>query len=133
MLALTADAVWILQFVIDKAKAHLQAAQLLYQHLSYRDVVSRAYDAAFSAMQAFVGDPPRGRWEHPGLRGAFVTKLAERGLPIETCRQLRRRLRYLLDAREVADYREDAVEAGMALDALDIAGEVLRFAEEFAA
>jgi hypothetical protein len=82
-------------------------------------------------MQAFVGDPPRGRWEHPGLRGAFVAKLAERGLPIDTCRELRKSLRYLLDAREVADYREDAVDVSTAVDALEIAREVLRLAEEF--
>jgi hypothetical protein len=67
------------------------------------------------------------------LCGAFVAKLAERGLPIDTCRQLRKRLRYLLDAREVADHREDTVDAGMAIDALEIAREALRFAEEFAA
>ena len=82
-------------------------------------------------MQAFVGDPPRGRWEHPGLRGAFVEKLVERGLPIDTCRELRKSLRYLLDAREVADYREDAVDVSTAVDALEIAREVLRLAEEF--
>jgi phage terminase Nu1 subunit (DNA packaging protein) len=83
-------------------------------------------------MQALVGDPPRGRWEHPGLRGAFVAKLAERGLPIDTRRELRKQLRYLLDAREVADYREDEVEADTARDALEIARETLRLAEECA-
>ena len=111
----------------------MEAAELLYRQHHYRDAVSRAYYAAFSAMQAFVGEPPRGRWEHPGLRGAFVTKLAERGLPIDTCRELRKRLRYLLDVREVADYREDEVDAGTAVDALEIARETLRLAEEFAA
>lgn len=119
--------------MIDKAKAHLQAAEPLYHQHHYRDAVSRAYYAAFSAMQAFVGDPPRGRWEHPGLRGAFVAKMAERGLPIDICRELRKRLRSLQDAREVADYREDDVDAGTALDALEIARKTLSLAEEFVA
>ena len=118
--------------MITKAKAHLAAAELLYRQHHYRDAVSRAYYAAFSAMQAFVGDPPRGRWGHPGLRGAFVAKLAERGLAIDTRRELRKRLRYLRDARELADYRVDEVEACTARDALEIARETLRLAEEFA-
>jgi len=56
--------------MLDKAKGHLEAAELLYQQSYYRDAMSRAYDAAFSAMQAFAGAPPRGRWEHPDLRDA---------------------------------------------------------------
>jgi uncharacterized protein (UPF0332 family) len=118
--------------VIDKARAHLQAAEILFQHRHYRDVVSRAYYAAFSAMQVVVGDPPAGRWEHPGVRGAFIRKLAERGMPIAACRELRKRLRYLLDAREVADYREEDVDERIAIDALEIAREALRVVEEYA-
>ena len=83
-------------------------------------------------MQAFVGDPPAGRWEHPGLRGAFIRRLAERGMPIPACRELRKRLRYLLDAREVADYREEEVDERIAIDALEIAREALRVVEEYA-
>jgi hypothetical protein len=66
------------------------------------------------------------------LRCAFAAKLAERGLAIDTRRKLRKRLRYLLDALEVADYRADEVEACTAIDALEIAREALRLAEEFA-
>lgn len=84
-------------------------------------------------MYAFVGDPPRGRWEHPGLRGAFIRKLVAAGMAIEACRQLRRCLRYLADIREVADCREDDVDEGMARDALEIAREVLRIVKELAA
>ena len=83
-------------------------------------------------MQAFVGDPLRGRWEHLGLRGAFVAKLAERGLAIDTRRHSRKRLRYLLDARGVADCRVDEIEVSIARDAPEIARETLRLAEEFA-
>jgi uncharacterized protein len=118
--------------MIDKATAHLQAAEILFEHRYYRDAVSRAYYAAFSAMQAFVGDPPRGRWEHPGLRGAFIRKLAERGMPIDDCREMRKRLRYLLDAREDADYREEEVDEEIAVDARQIAREALRVVEEYA-
>lgn len=117
--------------MIDKATAHLQAAELLYQHRYHRDVVSRAYYAAFSAMQAVVGDPPRGRWEHPGLRGAFIRALTERGVPLDTCRELRKRLRYLLDARELADYRAEEVGEDLAMDALEIARQVLRVVDEY--
>lgn len=117
--------------MINEAKAHLEAAELLYQQPHYRDTVSRASYAAFSAMQAFVGDPPRGRGEHPGRRGAFVAEWAERGLPMDMCRALRKSLRYLPDAREVADYREDTVDVSTSVDALEIAREVLRLAEEF--
>ncbi len=115
--------------MLNKAREHLQAAELLYRHQYYRDAVSRAYYAVFTAMQAFVGDPPRGRWNHPALRGIFIRTLADRGVPIETCRQLRRRLRYLLDAREDADYRKEEIEGGLALDALEIAREVLNMVE----
>jgi uncharacterized protein (UPF0332 family) len=118
--------------MITKAKAHLETAKLLYRQHHYRDAVSRPYYAAFSAIQTVVSDPPRGRWEHPGLRGAFVAKLAERGLAIDTRRELRKRLRYPLDAREVADYRVDEVEACTAIDALEVARETLRLAEECA-
>jgi uncharacterized protein (UPF0332 family) len=118
--------------MIKKAKAHLETAKLLYRQHHYRDAVSRPYYAAFSAIQTVVSDPPRGRWEHPGLRGAFVAKLAERGLAIDTRRELSKRLRYLLDAREGADCRVDEVEACTVIDALEIARETLRLAEEFA-
>lgn len=117
--------------MINKAREHLQAPELLYRHRYYRDAVSQAYYAVFTAMQAFIGDPPRGRWKHPALAGVFIRTLTERGLPIETCRQLRRRLRYLLDAREDADYREEEVEEGLAVDALEIAREVLSVVEEY--
>jgi len=40
-------------------------------------------------------------------------------------------LRYLLDAREDADYREEEVEEGLAVDALEIAREVLSIVEEY--
>jgi hypothetical protein len=62
----------------------------------------------------------------------FRSEIGRTGLPIDTRRELRKRLRYLLDAREVADYREDEVEADTARDALEIARETLRLAEECA-
>ncbi len=77
-----------------------------------------------------MGDPPRGRWEHPGLRAVFLRTLTERGTPVETCRELRTRLRYLLDAREVADDRTEEVDEHMAIDARDIARAVLRLVQE---
>ena len=81
-------------------------------------------------MQACVGDPPRGRWEHPSLRAVFLRTLTKRGTPVETCRELRKRLRYLLDTREVADYSTEEVDEQMAIDAREIAREVLRIVQE---
>ena len=52
-------------------------------------------------------------------------------MPIETCRELRKRLRYSLDAREVADCRKEEVDKRIAIDALEIAKEALRIVAEY--
>ncbi len=66
--------------MLDKAEEHLRSAEFLWRRGQYRDAVSRAYYASFSAMCALVGEPPRGRWDHPGLRGVFVQQLSVRGV-----------------------------------------------------
>ena len=117
--------------MLDKAEEHLRSAELLWQHGQYRDAVSRAYYASFSAMCALVGEPPRGRWEHPGLRGAFVQQLSVRGIPAAECRRLRRRLRSLHDARIDADYTIVAIDETTVQEALAIAREILEVVQRY--
>ena len=111
--------------MLDKAEEHLRSAELLWQHGQYRDAVSRAYYESFSAMCALVGEPPRGRWEHPGLRGVFVQQLSGRGVPAAECRRLRQRLRSLHDARIDADYTPVAIDETTVQESQAIAREIL--------
>src|SRR2546430_15888252 len=104
--------------------SHLFSIAYAFAGNGCRDAVSRAYYASFSAMCALVGEPPRGRWEHPGLRGVFVQQLSVRGIPAAECRRLRRRLRSLHDARIDADYTIVAIDEPTAQEALAIAGEI---------
>ena len=115
--------------MLDKAKEHLSSAEILLCEGQYRDAISRAYYAVFSAMYAYVGEPPRGRWEHPALRGIFVRMLGEAGTSTESCRALRRRLRYLYDARIDADYSPVEFDEDTAVSALEIARDVIGLVE----
>ena len=117
--------------MLDKAQEHLTSADLLHQHGQYRDAVSRAYYASFSAMYAFVGEPPRGSWEHPGLRGTFVQQLGARGVAVDTCRRLRRRIRLLHDARRDADYTTLAIDVTTSQEALAIAQEIFEVVRRY--
>jgi len=101
--------------MFSKAKEHLESAEFLFERGRYRDAVSRAYYAAFSAMQDHLGSPPKGKWEHPGLRGAFIRQ----------CRELRKRLRFLHSAREDADYTSGGIDEPTAQEAIQVAREVL--------
>jgi len=111
--------------MLNKAREHLKSAEILFCEEQYRDAVSRAYYAAFSAMHAYVGNPPKGQWKHPGLRGVFIRKLGEVGMPVENCRTLRSKLRDLQDTRIRADYSTTEVGESAAIDALEIAREVI--------
>jgi uncharacterized protein (UPF0332 family) len=117
--------------MLSKAEEHLRSAESLWRHGQYRDAVSRAYYASFSAMGAFVGEPPRGRWEHPGLRGVFVQQLRVRGVPVAECRRLRQRLRSLHDARTDADYSTIAIDETTVQEALAIAREILAVIQRY--
>jgi len=76
-------------------------------------------------MQGYVGPPPKGKWEHPGLRGASIGKLRAEGKTIEQCRELRKRLRFLHSAREDADYTAGSIDERTAQEAIQLAQEVL--------
>ena len=117
--------------MLDKAREHLTSAELLHQHGQYRDAVSRAYYTSFSAMYALVGEPPRGTWEHPGLRGMFVQQLGAHGVAVDACRRLRRRIRLLHDARRDADYTTLAIDVTISQEALAIAREVIEMVRRY--
>lgn len=112
-----------------KAREHLGSAEMLFAQGCYRDAVSRAYYAAFSVMQAFLGSPSKGKWEHPGLRGAFIRKLRAEGKTVEQCRELRKRLRFLQSAREDADYTTGGIDEQTAQEAIQLAQELLSLAQ----
>lgn len=105
--------------MLNKAREHLKSAEILFCEEQYRDAVSRAY----------VGQPPKGKWEHPGLRGVFIRKLGEAGMPVENCRTLRSNLLDLHDARIDADYSTTEIGKRVALDALEIACNVIKLVE----
>ncbi|MGH7963955.1 MAG: HEPN domain-containing protein [Candidatus Binatia bacterium] len=108
-----------------KAREHLGSAEMLFAQGRYRDAVSRAYYTVFSAMQASLGLPSKGKWEHPGLRGAFIRKLHTEGKTVEQCRELRKRLRFLHSAREDADYTVGSIDEQTAQEAIQLAQEIL--------
>ena len=118
--------------MLGKAEEHLRSAEILWRHGQYRDAVSRAYSASLSAMSACVGEPPRGRWEPPGLRGVFVQQLSVRGVPAAECRRLRQRLRALHDASTDAEYTTAAIDAITVQEALVIAREILAVVQRYA-
>jgi uncharacterized protein (UPF0332 family) len=111
--------------MLAKAREHLGSAEALFEQRRYRDAVSRAYYTVFSAMQGYVGPPPKGKWEHPGLRGAFIRKLRTEGKTVEQCRELRKRLRFLHSAREDADYTVGTIDERTAQEAIQLAQEIL--------
>lgn len=126
--------------MLNKAREHLKSAEILFCEEQYRDAVSRAYYAAFSAMHAYVrfshrrlrltvGNPPKGQWKHPGLRGVFIRRLGEAGMPVEICRTLRSHLRDLHDARIDADYSTAKIDKSTASNTLEIAREVISVVE----
>jgi hypothetical protein len=82
-------------------------------------------------MYGFVGEPLRGRWEHPGLRGVFVPQLSVRGVPAGECRRLRQHLRFLHDTRTDAVYTPVAIDETTAQEALAIAREILEVVRRY--
>ena len=117
--------------MVSKAEEHLRSAEILWRRGQYRDAVSRAYYASFAAMCAFVGEPPRGRWEHPGLRGVFVQQLSVRGVPVAECRRLRQRFPSLHDARTDADYTTMAIDETTVQEAMAIARDILEVIQRY--
>jgi uncharacterized protein (UPF0332 family) len=72
-----------------------------------------------------VGDPPRGRWQHEGLRQHFLLGHWQQG-PAPLSRDVRKALATLYQYRLKADYHGRKVTAQEARGALATAEQVLR-------
>jgi len=74
-------------------------------------------------MWAFVGDPPKGRWKHEGLRKVFLRELRE-GIEQEelkpySLREINEEIRVIYSLRRRADYSHQDVEGAEAENALN--------------
>lgn len=116
--------------MLEKAKEHLDSAEFLLTHGHYRDSVSRAYYAVFSTMWAYLGPPPKGKWGHSGIPRAFVRQLYADGESVDRCRELRKRLHFINQARREADYTTDSMDKQTAQDALSLAQEIFSIVQE---
>lgn len=109
--------------LFTKAKRSLRAAEILRNSDLYSDSASRCYYALFLGMWAFVGDPPKGRWKHDGLRKVFLRELREEteqeALKPYSLREINQGIRVIYSLRRRADYSYEDVEEADAKDALD--------------
>ncbi len=76
--------------------------------------ISNAYFSLFNLMQAVVGKPEKGRWEHIGISKQFVNR-AKNWIPMEALKGINKRMKELYGLRVKADYedyifREDEVD-----------------------
>ena len=113
-----------------KAAEHVEAAQLLLQHGYYRDAVSRAYYAIYTAVEDYVGLAPTGAWSHRGIRSAFAAKLIDSGVDRSRARELGQKLVAAFDARGIADYHRDPITKEFANQILANAKSVLDWIEK---
>jgi uncharacterized protein (UPF0332 family) len=106
-----------------KTTEHFESAQLLFQHGRYRDSVSRAYYAVYTAVEDYVGLSPTGAWNHRSIRSAFAARLIREGVDRQKSRELGRKFVDAFNARIGADYsRKPTVE--------DSAKQILGYAQE---
>lgn len=91
--------------ISQKATTHFEAAQLLYQHGYYRDAVSRAYYAMYTAVEDYVGFSLTGVWSHRGIRSAFAAKMVHSGIDRQEARALGQKFVEAFNARVDADYQ----------------------------
>jgi uncharacterized protein (UPF0332 family) len=62
---------------LKKARLRLEVAKWSYSNGYLCSAVSNCYYALFNAMQAVVGEPPKGSWTHGGLPKAFTRVVYE--------------------------------------------------------
>ena len=115
--------------MLTKAREHLAAARYLFQGGHFRDSISRSYYAAYSAMWFYVGDPPRGQWDHGGLRKQFAFLLHSRGMPPAECRTYNRDASELYALRRASDYFRSPVDEQEANWALRKAEAIVGYGE----
>lgn len=107
------------------ALQHFRAARLTRERRWYNVSPGRSYYATYTAMWLAVGDPPRGRWQHEGLRQHFLLGHWQQG-PAPLSRDVRKALATLYQYRLKADYHGRKVTAQEARGALATAEQVLR-------
>lgn len=117
----------------NQASHSQQAAQLLYDSGFYRDSVSRAYYASYQAATAVSVDHgdaanfPTG-WNNPSHEQLPELIRNNRNVPLSARREVCKRLRYLRNAREDADYRPGhTVDSSTARDCLRALSTVFRY------
>ena len=116
--------------VSNKATEHFQSAQLLFQHNRYRDSVSRAYYAMYTAVEDYVGLSTTGTWNHRGIRRAFAARLTSKGISRQTARDLGRRIFEGLNTRLAADYKRQPISQNVASQTLADAQMVINWIEK---
>ncbi len=114
----------------SKAIEHFETAQLLFQQGRYRDSVSRAYYAIYTAVEDYVGLSTTGGWNHRGLRGAFAAKMISEGIDRQQARELGRKFVDAFDARTGADYDRTPTVGDSAMRILGYAQEILDFIQQ---
>jgi uncharacterized protein (UPF0332 family) len=60
-----------------KAEERIKTAQWALENKLLNSAVSNCYYALFNAMQAVIGKPPSGKWEHGGIAKFFCKKVNE--------------------------------------------------------
>ncbi len=116
--------------ISSKATEHFESAQLLFQQGRYRDSVSRAYYAIYTAVEDYVGLSTTGTWTHRGIRGAFAAKMISRGVERQKTRELGQKLANALDARLGADYRRQPITQELANQTIADAQTILDWIEK---
>ncbi|MBI1924723.1 HEPN domain-containing protein [Candidatus Poribacteria bacterium] len=111
--------------ISSKATEHFESTQLLFQQGRYRDSVSRAYYAIYTAVEDYVGLSTTGTWTHRGIRGAFTAKMIHAGVHPQHARELSRKFADAFDARISADYSRQPTAESAAKQILGYAQEIL--------
>jgi len=117
----------MLKLSTQKGLDHFESAQLLQRHQRYRDAVSRAYYAIYTAVVNWVGP---GRWNHNSIRSAFAWKMRQQGIPGQRARYLNRQFLDALLARTAADYDLDEVTLADVQRIMNTAQTILTFLEQ---
>jgi uncharacterized protein (UPF0332 family) len=113
----------------SKTREHFNAAELLLNNNFYRDAVSRAYYAVFTAVWDYVGDSATGEWNPRSIRQAFAERMHREGILRTESRQLSRVFQNLLEFRINADYSREPIPQTDVLEAINLTRGILQWVE----
>lgn len=115
--------------MIAKAREHFRSAELLLNNNQFRDAASRAYYTIYSAIYAAIGEPPRKTyWNHLGIRKTIVQLLHEEGQD-DISERFNKDINFVYKMRLLADYKVFPIAEETAHDVIDIAQNILNWAE----